>query len=29
MNVRELVRENKIIVSLADMNYMFEQRITG
>lgn len=28
MNARELVREDKIIGSLADMNTMFEQRIT-
>lgn len=29
MNVSELVREDKIIESLADTNYVFEQRITG
>lgn len=29
MNVRELVREDKIIDSLADVNYVFEQRITA
>lgn len=29
MNARELEREDKITESLADMNYIFEQKITG